>query len=140
MFRGLLRTLFGLRRAFRGPAHAPAPAAPADPRAADPWLAGILSALGDRYQLAADHFVTGVYEARGHGDAGADDARKLLSDKIDGPLAERGLLPCGDKIEDWGGTVVIRRYQGRCDDAQAAARAVRFLCQESDQIMDTAAE
>ena len=167
VIRGLLRTLFGLRRAFRKqPAERPAQASD-DPRAQDPWVAGVLADLGERYQLGPDkpegvqilrrtgrarfnpmmvflaiagRAVVGFYEVRGHGDKPEDVARALLDARITGELAVRGLSPAGDRVEDWGGTVLIRRYQGTCDDSKAAANAVRFMCQQSDQIMDTAAE
>jgi len=77
---------------------------------------------------------------RGHGDDPAAEARKLLDRQISAALESRGLSVASEKIEDWGGTVLVRRYQGRCDDAKAAASAIRFMCQESDQVMDTAAE
>src|SRR5438270_832046 len=52
VIRGLLRTIFGLRRALRkAPA---AEARPADPREQDAWVAGLLAELGDRYRLGDD--------------------------------------------------------------------------------------
>ena len=53
----------------------------------------------------------------------------LATDADDNPL-----------LEEWGGHVLTRRYQGRCDDPSRGAAAVRYMCQESEQIIDTAAE
>jgi len=84
--------------------------------------------------------VLGDYQVRTHGDAGADKARSLLDDRVSPPLHQLGLDPAGDIVEEWGGHVVIRRYQGRCDDPHRGAAAVRYMCQDSEQIIDTAAE
>jgi len=45
-----------------------------------------------------------------------------------------------ETVEQWGGDVITRRYAGECPDAHIAAAAVRFMCEESEQIIDTAAE
>jgi hypothetical protein len=165
MMRGLLRRLFGVRRAMRGPA---APARTThDPRIeADPWLREMFAELGERYRLGEDgaqvlrrtararfnpmqvwldvsaHEVAGEYQVRGHGerDAALAQARALLDARVTPRLRALGLGESGDAVEEWGGHVVTRRYRGRCDDAHAAAAAVRFMCQESDQLIDTAAE
>ena len=168
VLRRVLRTFFGLRRALRdGGKSAGTSGALADPRAQDPWMAALLTALGERYGLgedkpegaqvlrrtgrarfnpmlvylrAAERTVTGFYEVRGHGRDPAAAARQLLDAKVTPALQDRGLAAAADRLEEWGGVVVVRRYQGRCDDAAQAASAIRFMCQESDQVMDTAAE
>lgn len=160
----LLRALFAtLRKLRRAPRAAPARA----DLPSDPWLAAILGALGERYRLGApgndgvqvlrrtarERFnlyrvylatggclVTGYYEAHARPPHGEGDARALLAKRVDGPLAALGLAPTGDTVEAWAGQVVTRRYSGRFDDAGAAAEAVRYLCQESEQVLDTAAE
>jgi hypothetical protein len=165
MMRGLLRRLFGVRRAMRAP---PAPEqATHDPRIeADPWLRAMFAELGERYRLgddgaqvlrrtgrarfnpmqvwleAAGHEVAGEYQVRGHGerDAALARARALLDVRVTPRLRALGLAESGDAFEEWGGHVLTRRYRGRCDDAYAAAAAVRFMCQESEQLIDTAAE
>jgi hypothetical protein len=165
MMRGLLRRLFGARRALRS---APAPVqAPHDPRIdADPWLRAMFDELGERYRLgddgaqvlrrtartrfnpmqvwldAAAHEVAGEYQVRGHGDreAAIAQAGALLDARVTPRLRALGLAESADAIEEWGGHVLTRRYRGRCDDAHAAAAAVRFMCQESEQLIDTAAE
>ena len=149
---------------------APPPAAPADPRLeTDPWLGALFAQLGNRYQLgpdtpegarvlrrtgrarfndmpvwlrAAERTVRASYEVRAHGDrkAATAQARAILDERATAPLAARGLLPGADSIEDWGGTVVQRSYQGRCEDPSAAAAAVRYVCEESEPQVDTAAE
>jgi hypothetical protein len=156
-----------LLRLFR-PAPKPPPRQPPDPRVArDPWLAKLFAQLGDRYRLGAegpdgaqvlrrtartrfnpmqvwlragDHAVLGDYQVRAHGDGATDQARALLDARITPPLRQLGLESTGEMLEEWGGQVVIRRYQGRCDDPAQGAAAVRYMCQESDQIIDTAAE
>ncbi len=167
VIRALLRTLFGIKRAVFGDARPQKAAPSADPRAQDPWMGAILESLGARYQLgedkpdgaqvlrrtgrerfnpmmvflrAAEHTVTGSYEVRGHGDDPAADARRVLDAQITPRLLRCGLTGTTDKTEEWGGLVLIRRYQGRCDEPGRAADAVRFMCQESDQVMDTATE
>jgi hypothetical protein len=77
---------------------------------------------------------------RGHGADPAADARRVLDAQISPRLAEHGLAPARERTEEWGGIVLIRCYQGRCDEPARAAAAVRFMCQESDQVMDTASE
>jgi hypothetical protein len=165
MMRGLLRRLFGLRRAMRAPA--PRAQAPQDPRVeGNPWLRATFAELGERYRLgddgaqvlrrtararfnpmqvwldAAAHEVAGEYQVRGHGerDAALAQARALLDARVTPRLRALGLVESGDAIEEWGGHVLTRRYRGRCDDAHGAAAAVRFMCQESEQLIDTAAE
>jgi hypothetical protein len=168
VIRGLLRNLFGARRALRSERRRPS-ALPQDPRAAaDPWLAQLLAHLGDRYRLGedgadglrilhrtarerfnpmqvwlrpAERLVIGDYEVRAHGDAGTalDQARALLDAKISGPLGRLGLSPGREAVEEWGGQVLTRRYQGRLDDGPRAAAAIEFIC-HSEQIIDTKAE
>jgi hypothetical protein len=157
MLRRVLRALFR-------PRPPPPPPRPADPRLeADPWLGGMFAMLGDRYQLGADgaggtqvlrrtgrarfnpmrvwllppqRLVRGEYEVRG--EAGA--AKSLLDQHVSGRLAALGLSVAGESVEEWAGTVLTRRYEGRCDTAQSAAAAVRFFCEESEQQVNLAAE
>jgi hypothetical protein len=166
--RGLLRTLFGARRALRGEPSRPAPP-PRDPRAADdPWLAEMLVRLGERYRLGeegadgmrilrrtarerfnpmqvwlrpAERLVLGDYEARAHGEPAVAlaQARALLDKRLSGPLSRLGLAPGREVVEEWGGQVLTRRYEGRFADAAQAASAVEYIC-HSEQILDTAAE
>jgi hypothetical protein len=165
MMRGLLRRLFGIRRAMRAPL--PPEQATHDPRIeADPWLRAMFAELGERYRLGDDgaqvlrrtararfnpmqvwldtatHEVAGEYQVRDHGepDEAMGQARLLLDARVTPRLRALGLLESGDAVEEWGGHVLTRRYRGRCDDAHAAAAAVRFMCQESEQLIDTAAE
>jgi hypothetical protein len=165
VIRGLLRTLFGARRALRKERAA---AAPQDPRAADPWLAGMLTHLGDRYRLGdegadgmrilrrtarerfnpmqvwlrpAERLVVGDFEVRAHGDPSVAlaQARALLDKRLSGPLTRLGLSPGRETVEEWGGLVLTRRYEGRLADAAQAASAVEFIC-HAEQIIDTNAE
>ena len=66
----------------------------------------------------------------------------LAPGHIDAPhkVAALGLSVAGESVDEWAGTVLTRRYEGRCDTAQSAAAAVRFLCEESEQQMNLAAE
>ncbi|TMA98848.1 MAG: hypothetical protein E6J64_22875 [Deltaproteobacteria bacterium] len=160
MIRRLLRLL---RPAPKRP-----PRQPEDPRvSADPWLAGLFAQLGDRYRLGsdgpdgaqvlrrtararfnpmqvwlrpADRVVLGDYQVRAHGDGGTDHARTLLDVRVTPALRQLGLESAGELVEEWGGHVLTRRYQGRCDDPSRGAAAVRYMCQESEQLIDTAAE
>jgi hypothetical protein len=138
-----------------------APARPADPRlAADPWLGGLFAHLSQRYQLAPDgrqvlrrtgrtrfnpmpvwldakeHGVQGSYEVRGE----AAQARALLDARVTARLAALGLSEAADSTEEWAGTVLTRRYQGRCNAPEQAAAAVRFMCEESELQINLAAE
>jgi hypothetical protein len=88
----------------------------------------------------ADRVVLGDYQVRAHGDGGADQARALLDVRVTPSLQKLGLDSAGETVEEWGGQVLTRRYQGRCDDPSRGAAAVRYMCQESEQIIDTAAE
>jgi hypothetical protein len=89
----------------------------------------------------AERLVVGEYEVRAHGDAASAlaQARALLDARLSGPLAKLGLSPEREAVEEWGGQVLIRRYQGRLDDASRAADAIQFIC-NSEQIIDTNAE
>jgi hypothetical protein len=66
-------------------------------------------------------------------------ARALLDKRLSGPLARLGLAPGREAVEEWGGQVLTRRYEGRFTDAAQAASAVEFIC-HSEQIIDMAAE
>src|SRR3954465_850214 len=132
MLRRILRSLFGPRKA-------PAPPRPADPRlVADPWLGRMFALLPDRYQLGpdsadgaqvlrrtgrarfnpmrvwlrpAERVVRGDYEVRGEAVA----ARALLDARISQRLAAVGLAVAAESVDEWGGSVVTRRYEGRCE-------------------------
>jgi hypothetical protein len=160
MIRRLLRLL---RPAPKAP-----PRQPEDARvAADPWLAKMFAQLGDRYRLGGDgpdgtqvlrrtararfnpmlvwlrpseHVVLGDYQVRAHGDQSADIARSLLDSRVSPALRQLGLESSTESVEEWGGQVLTRRYSGHCEQPSQAAAAVRYMCQESDQIIDTAAE
>jgi hypothetical protein len=139
----------------------PPPKPAADARlAADPWLGELFARLGDRYQLGEDgariHRRTGRarfnpmpvwtrgpavscdYEVRTAGPA--EEAGKLLDAKYGASLARLGFATTGDKLEEWAGTVLVRSYEGRFDSAEAAAAAIRFVCEESETQLNTAAE
>jgi hypothetical protein len=160
MIRRLLRLL---RPAPKAP-----PRQPEDPRViADPWLAKTFAQLGERYRLGDDspdgtqvlrrtararfnpmlvwlrpseRVVLGDYQVRSHGSQSADEARSLLDTRVTPALRQLGLESSTESLEEWGGHVLTRRYSGRCEQPSHAAAAVRFMCQESDQIIDTAAE
>ncbi|HET7785318.1 MAG TPA: hypothetical protein VFL36_05070 [Myxococcales bacterium] len=140
------------------------PPRPADPRLeADPWLGRIFALLGERYQLGADspegarvlrrtgrarfnpmpvwlraaeRSVRAEYEVRG--DAAA--AKALLDARVSGRLSALGLAAASEAVEEWAGTVLTRRYEGKCESAESAAAAVRFACQESETQVNLAAE
>ncbi len=166
--RPLLRLLFRLRQAMRRPARKAKPQRPSDPRVdADPWLARMLDDLGDRYRLGsdlsegiqvlrrtgrarfnpmrvylrpADRSVAGDYDVRLREGKTLDEGRALLEHKVSGRLQELGLKVATETVEEWGGQVITRRYQGPCPDALVAASAVRFICEQSEQVMDASAE
>jgi hypothetical protein len=157
MLRRILRSLF--RR--RPP---PPPPRPPDPRLeADPWLGRLFELLPDRYQLGpdaadgaqvlrrtgrarfnpmpvwlrvAERVVRGDYEVRGDAEA----AKALLDAHVSQRLGAFGIAPTSESVEDWGGTVLTRRYEGRCDTSEKAAAAIRFFCEESEQQVNLAAE
>jgi hypothetical protein len=172
-----LRVLFGLRRVLFGTAKGPSvkaadggDAGGARPEAGakgDPWLAGILGHLGERYRLGEEGAdgtqllrrtgrarfnpmpvwlrsegarVCGDYEVRAQGATAAEDARKLLDARVGAQLARWGFAPERESIEEWAGTVLTRRYQGSCPDVALAAAAIHFMCVESELQMNTAAE
>jgi hypothetical protein len=157
-FGKLLRGIFA-----RKPA--PPPKAPADPRLqADPWLSEVFSRLGDRYQLGEDGerilrrtgrarfnpmpvwihqgMVRCDYEVRAAGapEAAEAEAARLLDSRVGARLAGLGLVQTEDKVEEWAGTVLVRTYQGRLESAEHAALAVRFICEDSETQLNTAAE
>lgn len=138
-----------------------APPRVADPRlAADPWLGELFGQLSDRYRLAedgeqvlrrtgrarfnkmpvwvrsAERSVAADYEVRGDVARG----RALLDERVTPKLAALGLSKGMESVEDWAGDVLTRRYQGRCEEAHAAAAAVKFFCEESELQINTAAE
>ncbi len=160
LYHGFLRALRGLvkSKARRPP----------DPRVdADPWLAQMLDDLGERYRLGRDladgiqvlrrtararfnpmrvyllpssRGVVGDYDVHLRDGKSVSDGRALLDRKVSARLTELGLRPTKEAIEEWGGQVIVRRYEGRCPDPHLAASAVRFMCEESEQVMDTSAE
>lgn len=153
-----------LVRGWFAPRPPKAPKAPPDARlAADPWLAGIFARLGDRYQLgpdspdgarvlrrtgrarfnpmpvwlrASEHAVRADYEVRG--DTAA--AKALLDQRYGARLAVLGLAQSDESVEEWAGTVLVRRYRGNCDSPESAAAAVQFVCEESETQLNLAAE
>src|SRR5581483_4675475 len=157
----MLRRIFRALFARRLPPPSPRPA---DPRLeADAWLGGMFALLADRYQLgpdaadgaqvlrrtgrgrfnpmrvwlrAAERIVRGEYEVRGEPAA----ARALLDALVSARLAALGLSAVGESVDDWGGSVLTRRYEGRCESAEQAAAAVRFMCEDSEQQVNLAAE
>jgi hypothetical protein len=163
--RWLSRLAFHVRQRLRGK---PRLKRPPDPRVdADPWLAALLDEVGERYRLGQDRAdgiqvlrrtgkerfnpmrvylhspqrgVLGDYDVRIRDGRSIDEGRRLLDLRVSGRLAELGLKPVSETVEQWGGEVITRRYAGECPDAMVAAAAVRFMCEESEQIIDTAAE
>ena len=144
---------------------APPPKAAADPRlAADPWLGELFARLGDRYQLGEDgarilrrtgrarfnpmpvwvrgQAVSCDYEVRAAGapEAAAVEAGKLLDARCGSDLARFGFSKTAEKVEEWAGTVLVRGYEGRFQTAAAAAEAIRFVCEETETQLNTAAE
>ena len=85
---------------------------------------------------AADHMVRGEYEVRGDPAA----AKSLLDVRVSQRLSALGLSAAGDSVTEWGGSVLTRVYEGKCDCAEQAAAAIRFFCEESDQQVNLAAE
>lgn len=141
---------------------------PKDPRVdADPWLAQMFDELGERYRLGADlsdgiqvlrrtararfnpmrvylrpnnRAVVGDYDVRLREGKTVPEGRTLLDSKVSARLSALGLRPSKEGIEEWGGVVIVRRYEGLCPDAHLAASAVRFMCEESEQVIDALAE
>jgi hypothetical protein len=85
---------------------------------------------------AAERVVRGDYEVRGEPAA----AKALLDARVSQRLTALGLSVAGETVDDWGGSVLTRRYEGRCESADQAAAAVRFFCEESEQQVNLAAE
>jgi len=85
---------------------------------------------------AAERIVRGEYEVRGEAAA----AKALLDARVSERLAALGLSAAGESVDDWGGSVLTRRYEGRCESAEQAAAAVRFMCEDSEQQVNLAAE
>jgi hypothetical protein len=132
-----------------------------------PRLAKMFAQLGERYRLGSEgsdgtqvlrrtararfnpmlvwlrpgeRIVLGDYQVRSHGAQTPDESRSLLDARVTPSLRQLGLDPFNESIEEWGGHVLTRRYQGQVDNPSQAAAAVRYMCQESEQIIDTAAE
>jgi hypothetical protein len=127
----------------------------------------MLDDLGERYQLGKDtpdgiqvlrrtararfnpmrvylepsgRGVVGDYDVRVREGRTLAQGRALLDRKVSARLSELGVRPAREVVEEWGGEVIVRRYEGGCPDPQVAAAAVRFMCEESDQVMDASAE
>jgi len=162
----VLGILFRLKRLFT--TGRPRPSRPADPRVdSDPWLAPLFDALGERYRLGGQtpeglqllrrtgkerftpqrlylrpdsHHLRGDYDVRVREGATLETGRSLLDSRVGAPLQQLGLSPTQESVEEWGGQVITRRYEGTVADPVQAAAAVRFICERSEQIIDTAAE
>jgi hypothetical protein len=157
-FGKLLRGLFSKKPT-------PPSKAAADPRlAADPWLGALFARLGDRYQLAEDGarilrrtgrarfnpmpvwirgpIVSCDYEVRAAGvpEVAAAEAARLLDARVGPKLEQLGLMKTGDKLEEWAGTVLVRSFEGCFETAESAAAAIRFICEETETQLNTAAE
>src|SRR5256885_6684466 len=76
--------------------------------------------------LPVQRLVRGEYEVRG--DAGA--AKSLLDQRVSGRLVALGLSATGESVEEWGGTVLTRRDEGRCGAAESAAAAAPVPSEE----------
>ncbi|HKD40943.1 MAG TPA: hypothetical protein VKB87_11730 [Myxococcaceae bacterium] len=127
----------------------------------------MLDQLGERYQLGKDaadgiqvlrrtartrfnpmrvyvqpinREVIGEYDVRVREGKTLAQGRALLDRKVSARLSELGVRPAREVVEEWGGEVIVRRYEGSCPDPQVAAAAVRFMCEESEQVMDASAE
>jgi hypothetical protein len=163
----LRRFIYGVRNAIRRFRKTKVQRPP-DPRVdADPWLARMLDELGERYQLGkdvpegiqvlrrtartrfnrmrvylktSDRAVIGDYDVRLRGGKTLAEGRALLDRKVSARLSQLGVRPAGEAVEEWGGQVIVRRYEGPCPDPLVAAAAVRFMCEESEQVMDASAE
>jgi hypothetical protein len=162
--------LWKMLRALFRPRPPPPPPRPADARLEqDPWLGGIFARLSNRYQLGEQapegtvvlrrtgrarfnpmrvwlrpesRVVRGAYEIRAPGDreAAAAQCRAVLGERVAGRLSALGLSPGAESVEDWAGTVLVQLYEGRCDSPEQAAAAVRFICEDSEQQINLAAE
>lgn len=163
----LQRLVYGIRNALR-PSRATKARRAADPRVdADPWLSKIFDELGERYQPGKDtpdglqllrrtarsrfnpmrvyvrsqtRQVAGDYDVRLRGGKSLAEGWALLDRKVSAPLSQFGVQPARETVEEWGGQVIVRRYQGVCADPMVAAAAVRFICEQSEQVMDASAE
>jgi hypothetical protein len=85
---------------------------------------------------APERVVRGEYEVRGEPAA----AKALLDARVSQRLLGLGLTLAEEAVDDWGGSVLTRKYEGRCESAEQAAAAVRFFCEESEQQVNLAAE
>ena len=165
--RPLARALFHLRQRW-WPTRKPRIERPPDSRVdASPWLRGLLDEVGDRYRLGPDvsdgiqvmrrtgkerfnpmrvylqtshNLVLGDYDLRIRDGRSLEEGRQLLDERVSRRVSALGLRPVRETVEEWGGQVITRRYAGECPDPKIAAAAVRFICEESEQIIDTAAE
>ena len=165
---GFTRLLIGLKRALFGDNKKPKATRPPDPRIdTDPWLALLFDVLGDRYRLGdskahglqvlcrtgrerfnamrvylqpTTRIVATDYDVRIRDGKPLDEGRALLARKIGAQLTQWGLRQDGESVEEWGGHVLTLRYHGECADPQRAAEAIRFMCQHSEHVLDTAME
>src|SRR5579863_7216350 len=106
---------------------------------ADAWLKDLFETLTDRYRLGEEtphglqilrrtgrarfnpmrvyvrsgaRRLAADYDVRIRDGRPLDFARSLLDQRIGAPLAEWGLKPSSETVEDWGGQVITRRYEG----------------------------
>jgi hypothetical protein len=141
---------------------------PPDPRLdGDPWLGALFAALSERYRLGdetPDGFqvlrrtgrerfnpmrlylrpnareIAADYDVRIRDGKPVEWGRALLDQRVGEPLSGLGLAPGRETLEDWGGQVITRRYEGACADPGRAAEAIRFVCEKSEQVIDAGAE
>jgi len=92
------------------------------------------------YVQPSNRGVVGEYDVRVREGKTLAQGRALLDRKVSARLSELGVRPAREVVEEWGGEVIVRRYEGTCPDPQIAAAAVRFMCEESEQVMDASAE
>jgi len=92
------------------------------------------------YVQPSNRGVVGEYDVRVREGKTLAQGRALLDRKVSARLSELGVRPAREVVEEWGGEVIVRRYEGTWPDPQIAAAAVRFMCEESEQVMDASAE
>jgi len=92
------------------------------------------------YLQTSHNLVLGDYDLRIRDGRSLEEGRQLLDERVSRRVSALGLRPVRETVEEWGGQVITRRYAGECPDPKIAAAAVRFICEESEQIIDTAAE
>ena len=89
---------------------------------------------------AADQAVVCEYEVHVSEMEPVEVGRALLDRAVNKRLEPLGLNQVSEKVEVWHGHLLTRRYEGQCPEVGEVVAALRFICEYSEAVIDTASQ